>query len=541
MKRTLLIPTITLVLGTWTGFAHAQVPTYQGVAVCLNCHTGQIPQAGNQYDFWKETAHAVAYDSVSAFAQGTARCLECHTTGWDTLTVNQGADEFVTITPPYTGSNNVVVANQTEFDKKKNVQCEACHGPASAHVANIFGVDPPTNPRQAGTCGKCHQGEHTPYLENWEESAHAGSDTHPVPSLQTRFRTTDCAGCHTYQGFIQFVGTTPEDTVNIVPEGIDAPGDAALPLVCAACHDPHDAKHPGQLRLPAADLCVKCHNPENAVPGEEPHHSTAPMFAGTGAAEIPGYTYDRQSIHQILPSLAADKCVVCHVFRTEFNDNGTPADPSDDILANTGHTFEPRLEACAQSGCHVGGLVETVTGPFDHRGRQTLTQDLLDSLATIIAEIEQNVLTPQDSADYLIGLFNYQFVTNERSRGVHNPDYAETVLENTIAFLDTALVLAVEPIGDPAVGLPRAFALHQNFPNPFNPSTTIRFDVPARGHVKLVVYNAIGQVIETLVDEELTPNSYKVDFSAANLASGIYYYRIISNSFVTTRKMLLLK
>jgi predicted CXXCH cytochrome family protein len=517
----------------------AQDPTYRGVSACQPCHSGVFP-IGNQFTPWQGTAHATAYDSVSAFAQNTARCLECHTTGWDTLAVNQGADEFVTITPPYSGSNNVTIADQTGFNARKNVQCESCHGPASLHAANFTAVDPPMDPRQAGTCGECHQGEHTPYLEDWSESAHSTSDTNPVPSLQSRFRTTDCSGCHTYQGFIQFVGTTPEDSVNIIPEGIDAPGDAAIPLVCAACHDPHDAKHPGQLRLPAGDLCAKCHNPENAVVGEEPHHSTAPMFEGTGAAEIAGYTYDRQSVHQILPALANDKCVVCHVHMTEFDDNGTPADPSDDILANTGHSFEPRLEACAQSGCHVGGLVQTAIGPFDHRGRQTFTQGLLDSLGSILAEIETNGISAADSGDYEIGLFNYQFVTNERSRGVHNPDYAETVLENTIAFLDTAIVTSVA-LPDPDAGLPQRFELHQNYPNPFNPSTTIRFDVAQRAHVKLMVYNSLGQEIETLVDQQLAASSYTVNFNAAGLSSGIYYYRIISDNFVTTKKMLLLK
>jgi predicted CXXCH cytochrome family protein len=543
MKRGFVFLLSTAFLLAWLSVSPAQDLTYQGVAACQPCHSGA--PGGDQFNFWKETAHAVAYDSVSAFTQRTARCLECHTTGWDTTATNGGADDFVSVADPYSGNFNVTITDSTEFFKKQNVQCESCHGPASGHIANIFGTGelPPLEPRLAETCGQCHQGEHTPYLENWLASKHAVSDTNASAFLQGRFRNDpNCSGCHTFQGFLQFVGATPQDTTNIIPN-VDPPGNASLPLVCAACHDPHDAKHEGQLRLELVDLCVKCHNPEEAEPPDNPHHSTSSMFAGTGAAEIPGFDYTRQSAHQVLPLTQEKKCVACHVFMTPFSDNGTPNDPSDDILANTGHTFFPRLEACSQAGCHETGL-DIPPGSqfeFDHRGRRTFTQGLIDSLAAIIAEIEQNVLTPEDSLDYQIGLFNLRFAQNEGSIGVHNPEYAKDILESTIAFLDTAIVTSVEPFPDPTAGLPQRFDLYQNYPNPFNPSTTIRFDVPQRAHVKLVVYNALGQIVETLVDQELAANSYKVEFDAAALPSGIYFYRIISDNFVTTKKMLLLK
>jgi hypothetical protein len=88
---------------------------------------------------------------------------------------------------------------------------------------------------------------------------------------------------------------------------------------------------------------------------------------------------------------------------------------------------------------------------------------------------------------------------------------------------------------------PSAYALEQNFPNPFNPGTTINFSIPTEGFVTLDVYNSIGQKVASLVNETKTAGSYTVGFDATNLTSGIYFYRISSGSFSETKKMILLK
>ncbi|MEE8149921.1 MAG: FlgD immunoglobulin-like domain containing protein, partial [candidate division Zixibacteria bacterium] len=98
--------------------------------------------------------------------------------------------------------------------------------------------------------------------------------------------------------------------------------------------------------------------------------------------------------------------------------------------------------------------------------------------------------------------------------------------------------------------LPSSFQLNQNFPNPFNPSTTISFDLPTRSKVTLKVFNLLGQEVSTLIDKDLPANSYKVEWdgrseSGAPVASGIYFYKLIAeadnNAFVETKKMMLLK
>jgi len=92
-----------------------------------------------------------------------------------------------------------------------------------------------------------------------------------------------------------------------------------------------------------------------------------------------------------------------------------------------------------------------------------------------------------------------------------------------------------------ALNLPLDFALLQNYPNPFNPETQIKYALPVSGHVKLRIYNILGQVIEVLVDEEQDPGYKSISFDGRNIPSGVYFYKITAGSFSDVKKMLLLK
>jgi hypothetical protein len=85
------------------------------------------------------------------------------------------------------------------------------------------------------------------------------------------------------------------------------------------------------------------------------------------------------------------------------------------------------------------------------------------------------------------------------------------------------------------------FKLNQNYPNPFNPTTTISFQLPQREFVTLKIYDTLGREVRKLVDKELKQGKYEVDFNASNLSSGIYFYRLQSDSFISTKKLILLK
>jgi hypothetical protein len=92
-----------------------------------------------------------------------------------------------------------------------------------------------------------------------------------------------------------------------------------------------------------------------------------------------------------------------------------------------------------------------------------------------------------------------------------------------------------------AIATPKKFYLSQNYPNPFNPSTNINFTIPQSERVKILVYNQLGEVVAKLVDRDYNEGPHTVNFNAANLSSGIYFYKIEAGSFVQTKKMMLLK
>lgn len=89
--------------------------------------------------------------------------------------------------------------------------------------------------------------------------------------------------------------------------------------------------------------------------------------------------------------------------------------------------------------------------------------------------------------------------------------------------------------------IPKEFLLEQNYPNPFNPVTNIKFQIPKSGFVMLTIYDELGREIKQLVSQQLIAGSYSADWKAANYPSGIYFYKIETEDFAETKRMVLLK
>jgi len=89
--------------------------------------------------------------------------------------------------------------------------------------------------------------------------------------------------------------------------------------------------------------------------------------------------------------------------------------------------------------------------------------------------------------------------------------------------------------------IPKEFSLQQNYPNPFNPETVISYQLPANSSVSLKVHDVLGREVSTLVNEIQSAGSYKVNFNASNLSSGIYFYKFQAGEFTQTKKMILVK
>jgi hypothetical protein len=100
---------------------------------------------------------------------------------------------------------------------------------------------------------------------------------------------------------------------------------------------------------------------------------------------------------------------------------------------------------------------------------------------------------------------------------------------------------SVSGVTDNDKQIPGKYTLYQNYPNPFNPETEIKYSIPEAAKVTLKIYNLLGEEVATLVNSEQNAGTYKVHFNASSLASGVYLYKIQAGSFISAKKLILLK
>ncbi|MBI3195594.1 MAG: T9SS type A sorting domain-containing protein [Ignavibacteriae bacterium] len=410
---------------------------------CSMCHSGAL---GDQYNPWKNTGHASIFsrgiDGIASDHYGN-NCIGCHTTGNDkTLTaINEGFDDrattlgwiFPTILQP--GNWDSMKVNYPEVAKVSNIQCESCHGPGSGHAGDISN-NSIVKTFSADVCGLCHDAptHHTKNNE-WEGTAHARSvgESNDIEHMNR----TSCAICHTAEGYVnERFGGKPTA----------APYADAHGITCSACHDPHSNQFPHQTRKAMADLCTDCHMTRISSRGL--HHSPqGPMVAGVlgmpytgtptsgydkwGGWQLPGYRYTNSS-HSGLP----ENCVTCHMAES----------PADSLVGKLGgHSFnvayaldsvttilnpkgceechgEVSMEFVEQSQNKVKGLLEQLRVMLPHNTTGDTTQPLPPTNSTL--------KLIQKAASY-----NYYFVLNDGSYGVHNHLYAAGLLLTSIEQL----------------------------------------------------------------------------------------------------------
>jgi len=108
-------------------------------------------------------------------------------------------------------------------------------------------------------------------------------------------------------------------------------------------------------------------------------------------------------------------------------------------------------------------------------------------------------------------------------------------------FLDDLFFRPIVGVREANGDLPTAYTLSQNFPNPFNPKTTIRFSLPQSNYVTMKVFNLLGQEVARLVSEQLSAGTHTAEWNAGKMESGVYFYRIQAGTFTGVKKMILLK
>jgi hypothetical protein len=104
--------------------------------------------------------------------------------------------------------------------------------------------------------------------------------------------------------------------------------------------------------------------------------------------------------------------------------------------------------------------------------------------------------------------------------------------------VDTAASIGINQLGSE---LPRSFSLHQNYPNPFNPETKIAFEISEGRHTKITIFNAEGKAIDNLVNKFIFAGVYELSWNASLFPSGIYFYKLETEGFTQTKKMILIK
>lgn len=122
-----------------------------------------------------------------------------------------------------------------------------------------------------------------------------------------------------------------------------------------------------------------------------------------------------------------------------------------------------------------------------------------------------------------------------------NYDPTTSTVVATTSRLGLYALMNRSDVDGKAERIPTEFALRQNFPNPFNPSTTIQFDLPIAAQTRLVIYDLLGKEVAVLIDEEKKAGRYNINFAASGLSTGVYFYRLSAGSFTQVKKLLLVK
>lgn len=143
----------------------------------------------------------------------------------------------------------------------------------------------------------------------------------------------------------------------------------------------------------------------------------------------------------------------------------------------------------------------------------------------------------QMTTSSLTGVAHFEFYTAVTADGITAYGYAICTDGSVLKLVD-----AITSTGNNNGVIPNDYKLEQNFPNPFNPTTTIKFSIPSASHVTLKVYNALGKEVASIVDGYKKAGEYSEGFAAStNLNSGIYFYKLTADNFTDTKKMMLIK
>jgi hypothetical protein len=199
-------------------------------------------------------------------------------------------------------------------------------------------------------------------------------------------------------------------------------------------------------------------------------------------------------------------------------------------------SFNNLTPGCDGSGCHnfpdndvtvvpIGNLEVEVTLSGVQSGEK-LAGELVDMNGTVI-----DVINPTNNNPFILTALN-------AGQYIVNAGYKKPSRNWDSSMVDITITSVGSDLPDNKIS---SYQLFQNYPNPFNPATAIEFSIPQSEYITLKIYNALGQVVATLVSEKLNAGDYSYSWDARSFTSGVYLYRLQAGDFVEGRKMVLLK
>ena len=542
----------------------------QSTLNCAQCHSEKATlwtgshHADTQNDVAEELAGEWAGLPADSVINGSEaeNCIACH--GATAVAANGGMSEVDALNYFFTTSNGVFTSSTVaqHTDEWPHVACVTCHNVPSDHpvsmptmaIYNSSDAQYHAISNVSKLCGQCHGSlrfkdtDHLRY-DAWLMSRHgnggqadvaaeiaeewAGSTPAEVVSEE------NCIACHAPTATLEDGGITEAQalekffttTDGKFTSGTTGQNNAAWPEVaCIACHNPHkpsdyslfnSSSRKYDTFTSSQELCGQCHG---NLKFPDTDHLSYNIEKGTGGMGVA----DKVTMPGV-------KCVDCHMIEGE-----------EETLASmyAGHSWsvfvkeEDGSEEVACTKCHPSRTPDVARAKIEELQNEFAT---LDSIANEKVAAAEEKLAGSSDENLLAKLneakFNLAYAEGDESGGVHNHAYTKALFNDAIAKADEILTGVEENSNNK----PTEFRLYQNYPNPFNPSTIIKFSVPEKCNVTLSIYDELGRKISTLVNGIRQRGIYKVEFNASHYSTGVFIVKLTAGTFLSVKKMLLLR
>ncbi len=514
---------------TTFGAFNSKTGTYDAVKtandLCGNCHgTVRHPDTDHRiYDAWLSSKHGhKGQDDVAGELAGSHSgetpanviagedCIACHAP--TSVTLNGGMTEAQALGKFFSTTNGTFTSATVPADTVDypNVSCITCHNPHDPDTLSYFNSSTKSYQVMSSSdqlCGQCHGNLRFPDTDHLSYNINSGTGGKNVSDI-TSMSGVKCIDCHMYN------------------TGVDGSNSAMYKghTWSAFVKEPDGSVDAS---------CTKC-------------HST--MSADSSMALVTIWKSDFQTLDSTAEakvtqaaSLLKTKADTSCYTEAQFNMTYAESDESGGVH---NHLYSTALlnNAINNANTIINGALPVELTTFSADVDEN-SISLKWSTATETNNKGFGIQKSKDGINFLDAAFVSGFGTTTKT---HNYTYVDKSVFSGANYyrlkqIDYTGQYKYSKVIEITYSLPLEFSLSQNFPNPFNPTTTIAYTVPKTSLVTIKVYDILGKEVADLVNRELTAGNYKIQFNENNLTSGIYFYELRAGNFSSIKKMILLK